>query len=195
MKTRFLTACAAAVALGASSLAIAAPGERALVTKFKTTSVAVFATAEVGGVQYSLTAQNYDDLDGVQQAIIAVDRFDFNTFTSSFVICFGPRFAGTVTVNKTSGAANVSATLDPAAADCYGTNSTALTLSLNGQPTGNFSTSETGTAVTHTLEGVTRVQSQSDAFDQNFTGTIGYYAGALTGRAMTTKVTQRTRVR
>lgn len=195
MKNRFLTACTAAVALGASSLALAAPGERALVTKFKTTSVAVFATAEVGGVQYTLTAQNYDDMDGVQQATIAVDRFDFNTFSSSFVICSGPRFAGTVTVNKTSGAASVSASLDPAAADCYGTNSTALTISLSGLPTGNFSTSETGSATTNTLEGVTRVQSQSDAFDENYTGTIGYFAGALTGRALTTKITQRTRVR
>ena len=195
MKTRFMTACAAAVALGASSLAFAAPGERALVTKFKTTSVAVFATAEVGGVQYSLTAQNYDDLDGVQQATIAVDRFDFSTFTSSFVICSGPRFAGTVTVNKSSGTASVSASLDPTAADCYGANSTALTINLSGLPTGNFSVSETGTATTHTIEGVTRVKSQSDAFDENYTGTIGYYTGAFTGRALTTKVTERSRLR
>lgn len=195
MKTRFLTACTAAVALGASSLAIAAPGERALVTKFKTASVAVFATAEVGGVQYNLTAQNYDDMDGVQQATIAVDRFDFNTFSSSFVICSGPRFAGTVTVNKNSGAASVSASLDPAAADCYGFNSTALTINLSGLPTGNFSTSDTGSTTTNTLEGVTRVQSQGDAFDENYTGTIGYFTGAFTGRALTFKITQRTRVR
>lgn len=195
MNFHHLTPVVAAVALGASSLAFAAPGERALVTKFKTTSVAVFATAEVGGVQYSLTAQNYDDMDGVQQATIAVDRFDFNTFSSSFVVCSGPRFAGTVTVNKNSGVATVSASLDPAAADCYGFNSTALTINLSGLPTGNFSTSETGTATTHTLEGVTKVQSQSDAFDENYIGSIGYYSGALTGRAITTKVTQRTRLR
>ncbi len=195
MKFSHLSPCVAALALCASSLAFATPGERALVTKFKTTSAAVFATTEAGGVQYSLTAQNYDDLDGVQQGIIAVDRFDFNTFTTSFVVCSGPRFAGTVTVNRISGAASVSAVLDPAAADCFGFNSTALTINLSGVPTGNFSTSETGTATTHSLEGVTKVQSQSDAFDENYTGSIGYYSGALTGRALLTKITQRTRVR
>ena len=195
MSFRSLTPCVAAAALCASSLAFASPGERALVTKFKSNSVAVFASAEVGGVQYSLTAQNYDDMDGVQQATIAVDRFDFNTFTSSFVVCSGPRFAGTVTVNKNSGAATVSASLDPAAADCYGFNSTVLAVNLSGLPTGNFSVSETGTATTHTLEGVTKVQIQSDAFDENFAGSIGYYSGALSGRAVTSRVTQRTRVR
>ena len=195
MKFSHLSPCVAALTLCASSLAFATPGERALVTKFKTTSAAVFATAEAGGVQYSLTAQNYDDMDGVQQGTIAVDRFDFNTFTTSFVVCSGPRFAGTVTVNKSSGAASVSAVLDPAAADCFGFNSTALTINLSGVPTGNFSTSETGTATTHSLEGVTKVQSQSDAFDENYTGSIGYYSGALTGRALLTKITQRTRVR
>jgi hypothetical protein len=129
-------------------------------------------------------------VDGVQQASITVDRFDFNTFTNSFVICAGPRFAGTVTVDKSSGAASVSATLDPAAADCYGFNSTALTISLVGVPTGNFSVSESGTSTTNTTEGVTKVQIQADVFDENYTGTIGYYSGALT-----TRVTQRTRVR
>ena len=195
MSFRSLTPCVAAAALCASSLAFASPGERALVTKFKTNSVAVFASAEAGGVQYSLTAQNYDDMDGVQQAIIAVDRFDFNTFSSSFVVCSGPRFAGTVVVNKTSGTASVSATLDPAAGDCYGFNSTVLTISLSGVPTGNFSISESGTSTTSTTEGVTKVQSQSDAFDENFSGSIGYYTGALSGRAIATKVTQRTRVK
>lgn len=195
MNFAYLTPCVMAAALGLPSLALAAPGERALVTKFKTQSVSVFATAEAGGVQYSLTAQNYDDLDGVQQATISVDRFDFNTFSSSFVVCSGPRFAGTVTVNKSSGLASVSAVLDPAAADCYGFNSTTLGINLSGAPTGNFSVSESGTATTSTTEGVTKVQIQSDAFDENYSGTIGYYTGALTGRALTTKVTQRSRVR
>ena len=149
----------------------------------------------MGGVQYTLTAQNYDDMDGVEQASISVDRFDFSTFTSSFVICAGPRFAGAVTVNKNSGASSVNAHLDPTAADCYGANSTALTINLSGLPTGAYRLSEDNDATTHTLEGVTRVKTQSDAFDENYAGSIGYYSGALSGRAVASKVTQRTRVR
>lgn len=195
MNVRKIARCIVAAGLALSSSAFAAPIERALVTKFKTTSVAVFASAEVGGVQYSMTAQNYDDMDGVQQATIAVDRFDFNTFSSSFVVCSGPRFAGTVTVNKISGTASVNATLDPTAGDCYGFNSTTLVINLNGTPTGSFSVSESGTATTSTTEGVVKVQSQSDAFDENFSGSIGYFSGALSGRAVTSKVTQRTRLK
>jgi hypothetical protein len=183
-----------AAALAVSSLAGAAPGERGLVTKFKTRSVSVLATAEVNGVLYSLTAQNYDDLDGTPQATISVDRFDSSTLSSSFVVCSGARFANTVTVNKTSGAATVIAVLDPTAADCYGANSTTLTVNLVGVPTGTFSVSETSESITRSGELVMRALSDSDAFDENYVGTMGYYTGAMTGRAQTVKVRQRTRV-
>lgn len=195
MNFRKLSRCIVASALGTSPLAFAAPGGQAVVTQFKTASTAIYASAEVGGIQYGLTAQNYDDMDGVQQAFIAVDRFDYNTFSYSFIVCSGPAYVNTVTVNKVSGASSVVAYLDPAAPGCYGFNSAPVTVNLSGNPTGGYSSSEAGSATTQSSGGVWRTSFQSDVFDENFSGSTGFFNGALSGRAETAKVTQRTRVK
>jgi hypothetical protein len=195
MTIRKLSHGIVACALLATPLAFAAPAGKTVVIQFKTASTAVYASAEVGGIQYSMTAQNYDDMDGVPQAFIAVDRFDYNTFSYSFIVCSGSAYANTVLVNKVSGASSVVAYLDPAAAGCYGFNSTPVTVNLSGTPTGGYSSSEAGSATTQSGGGVWKSSFQSDVFDENFSGSIGFFNGALSGRAETAKVTQRTRVK
>lgn len=201
MKSRLLAACVITLSFGTSSTAFAAPGGQALVTKYKTTSSVVNLGAEDGVFQYSLTAQNYDDMDGVQQGIVTVDKSGFDPLTGfyvySFVSCLGPAFANTVKVNKNTGASSVNALLDPYASGCTGgLNSSAVTIAITGVPTGNYHKSETGSATINYGGGsVEKTSFQSESFDENFSGTIGYYAGAFSGNAVTAKVTNRTKVK
>ena len=198
MKFRNLTVCVIAIAIGASPLAFAASA-KAVVTKFKTTSAVVNLQAEVGAVSYSMTAQNFDDMDGIQQGIVSVDRSGFDPVTGLFFIggvtCQGPAFANTVTVNKTTGVSSVNVLLDPSAPGCTGFNSPAVTIAITGVPIGNYHKSETGSSTTRYGGGaVDKTSFQSEYFDENFSGSIGYYTGAFSGNAQTAKVTSRTRV-
>ena len=198
MKFRNLTACVIAIAIGTSPLAFAAPGGKAVVTKFKTTSAVVNLQAEVGAFTYSLTAQNFDDMDGVQQGIVSVDKSGFDPVTGFFiggVTCQGPAFANTVTVNKATGVSSVNVLLDPAAPGCTGFNSAAVTNAITGVPVGNYHKSETGSSTIRYGGGaVDKTSFQSEYFDENFSGSIGYLTGAFSGNAQTAKVTSRTRV-
>lgn len=199
MKVRYLAAGVIAVTMAASPLAFAAPGGQAVVTKFKTTSAVVNFSAEVGAVTYSVTAQNFDDMDGVQQGIVSVDRSGFDAAGMFFiggVTCQGPAFANTVTVNKSTGVSSVNVLLDPAAPGCSGFNFSAVTVAITGVPIGNYHKSETGSSTTRYGGGaVDKTTFQSEYFDENFSGSIGYYAGAFSGNAQAAKVISRSRVR
>ena len=199
MKYHCLAACIIASSWLTSPLALAAPGGQTLNVKYKTALAVVNFGAEVNGMQYSLSANSFDDMDGVAQGSIFVSRFGFDpnlgTYTSSFVQCFGPAFANIVTVNKTSGAASVNAVLDPANPSCFAFNSTALTISITGAPTGSYARSDSGTTTFQYVGAMEKASFQSDSFDENFAGTIGYYTGAFSGNAETAKITQRVRVK
>ena len=99
MNIRKTALCIVAAGLGMSTSAFAAPIERALVTKFKTNSAAVFASAEVGGVQYSLTAQNYDGNHQVRGGlflqesglVLRVDLQNLFVLKLRFVVAFETR--------------------------------------------------------------------------------------------------------
>jgi len=199
MKFRYLAACFITITFGTSGLALAAPGGQALVTKYKTMSITVNLQAEVGAVNYSLTAQNYDDMDGVRQGIVSVQTYGFDPVTGFFVggvTCSGPAFANTVAVNKSSGVSSVNVLLDPAAPGCTGFNSPAVTVAITGVPIGNYNKSETGSATINYGGGaVDKTSFQSDYFDENFSGGIGNYSGAFSGNAETAKVTSRSRVK
>ena len=200
MKFRYLAAGVIAITTAASPLAFAAVDGKALVTKYKTTSAVVNLQAEVGAFTYSLTAQNFDDMDGVQQGIVSVSKSGFDPVTGSFftggVTCQGPAFANTVTVNKTTGVSSVNVLLDPAAPDCTGFNSAAVTIAITGVPVGNYHRSETGTSTIRYGGGaVDKTSFQSEYFDENFSGSIGYYAGSFSGNAQAARVTSRTRVK
>ena len=198
MKFRYLAACIVAMTMGAASMSFAAAGANAVVTKFKTTSLVVNLQAEVGDITYSLNAQNFDDMDGVQQGFVSLSRSGFDPVTGFFiggVTCQGPAFANTVKVNKTTGVSSVNVLLDPAAPDCTGFNSVAVTIAITGVPIGNYQKSETGTSTIRYGGGaVDKSSFQSESFDENFSGSIGYYSGAFTGNAQAAKVTSRTRV-
>ena len=199
MNLRYLAACVIAITIGTSSLAFAAPGGQALVTKYKTMSVSVNLQAEVGTVNYSLSAQNYDDMDGVQQGIVAVQRYGFDPVAGFFiggVTCSGPDFANTVTVNRSNGVSSVRVLLDPSAPGCTGFNASAVTIAISGVPIGNYNKSETGSATINYGGGsIDKTSFQSDYFDETFSGSIGDYSGAFSGNAETAKVTSRTRLK
>ncbi len=199
MKFPNLAACVIAIVFGTSPLAFAAPGGKAVVTKYKTTSAVVNLQAEDGAFTYSLTAQNFDDMDGVQQGIVSVDKSGFDPVTGAFftggVTCQGPAFANTVTVIRASGVSSVNVLLDPAAPGCTGFNSAAVTVAVSGVPIGSYHNSETGSSTIRYGGGVVEKTSfQSESFDENFSGSIGYYTGAFSGNAQTAKVISRTRV-
>ena len=199
MKSLSLATCIVAMTMAASASTFSAPRGNAVVTKFKTTSFVVNLQAEVGTFSYSLTAQNFDDMDGVQQGIVSVSRSGFDPVTGAFFIggvtCQGAAFANTVKVNKTTGVSSVNILLDPTAPDCTGFNSPAVTIAITGVPIGNYHKSETGTSTTRYGGGaVDKTSFQSESFDENFSGSIGYYAGAFTGNAQAAKVNSRTRV-
>jgi hypothetical protein len=62
-------------------------------------------------------------------------------------------------------------------------------------PIGNYHKSETGSSTTRYGGGaVDNTSFQSEYFDENFSGSIGYYTGAFSGNAQTAKVINRTRV-
>ena len=198
MKFRHLAAGVIAITAAASAWAFAAVDGKAVVTKFKTTMIVVNLQAEVGAVTYLLNAQNFDDMDGVQQSFVSVSRSGFDPVTGFFiggVTCQGPAFANTVKVNKTTGVSSVNVLLDPAAPGCTGFNSAAVTIAITGVPIGNYHKSETGTSTIRYGGGaVDKTSFQSESFDENFSGSIGYYAGAFTGNAQTSKVNNRMRV-
>jgi hypothetical protein len=83
-----------------------------------------------------------------------------------------------------------------AAASGYtGFNSAAVTVAMSGVPIGNHHKSETGSSTTRYGGGaVDKTSFQSEYFDENFSGSIGYYTGAFSGNAQTAKVINRTRV-
>ena len=200
MKLYPIAACMIIATTCASPLALAAPGAQTLVTKFKSASAVVNLQAEDGAFQYSMTAQNFDDMDGVQQGIVSVGKSGFDPITGQFFIggvtCQGPAYANTVTVNKSTGLSTVSVMLDPAAPGCTGFNATALTIAISGAPTGGFSKSDTGSSTIRSGGGVVEKTSfQSDSFDETFSGSIGFFTGAFTGNAEAAKVTSRTRVK
>lgn len=198
MKLRNLAAGLVVASMGMSSLALAGPGGQAVVTKQKTAFTVVNLGAEVDGSSYSMTARNFDDAAGVMQGEISVQRFGFDPSTGglsfSFITCSGPTFANTVTVNKTSGASSVNAVLDPAAPGCFGFNTTTLVVAITGTSNGTFSRSDTGTTILRFVGFTEKASFQSDGFDENFSGSIGYYTGAFTGNAESAKITNRTRV-
>jgi hypothetical protein len=199
MKSRLLATCFITLAIGTSSAAFAAPIGQAVVTKYKTTISEVHLLAEVGGFTYSLDAQNYDDVDGIQQGIVSVQKsgFDATGFFIGGVTCQGTAYANTVTVNKNTGVSSVNVLLDPKALGCENSfNSSAVTIAITGVPTGNYHKSETGSATINYGGGsVEKTSFQSEYFDENFSGSIGYYAGAFSGNAVTAKVTSRTKVK
>lgn len=199
MKYHCLAACIIASSWLASPLALAAPGGQTLNVKYKTSLAVVNFGTDINGVQYSLSANSFDDMDGVAQGSIFVSRFGFDPtlgyFSYNFMQCSGPAFANIVTVNKTSGAATVNAVLDPANPSCFAFNSTAVTISITGAPTGSYARSDSGTTTFQYVGAMEKASFQSDSFDVNFSGTIGYYTGAFTGNAETAKITQRVRVR
>ena len=199
MKFHYLAASAAALTMAVSGSAFAAPDAKAVVTKFKTTSSVVNLQAEVGAFTYSLTAQNFDDMDGVQQGIVSVSKSGFDPATGMFftggVTCQGPAFANTVAVNKTTGVSSVNVLLDPAAPGCTGFNSAAATIAVTGVPVGNYHKSETGASTTRYGGGaVDKTTFESEYFDENFSGSIGYITGAFSGNVQKARVTSRTRV-
>ena len=199
MKTRYLAACVIASSLVASPLALAAPGGQTYNLKYKTALSVVNLGAEIDGAQYSLSANSFDDMDGVQQGSIFVSRFGIDPvlgyFVYSFMQCSGPAFANKVIVNKSSGAATVNAVLDPANPSCFAFNSTALTVAITGTPTGSYARSDSGTTTFQYAGSMEKASFQSDIFEMNFNGTIGYYTGAYSGNAETAKITQRVRVK
>jgi hypothetical protein len=154
---------------------------------------------EVGAFTYALTAQNFDDMDGVQQGIVSVSKSGFDPVTGMFFIggvtCQGPAFANTVAVNKTTGVSSVNVLLDPAAPDCTGFNSAAVTIAITGVPVGNFHKSDTGSSTIRYGGGaVDKTTFESEYFDENFNGSIGYITGAFSGNVQKARVTSRTRV-
>lgn len=199
MKFRPTAACMIIATTCASPLALAAPGGQAVVTKFKSASAVVNLQAEDGAFQYSMTAQNFDDMDGVQQGIVSIGKSGFDPITGQFFIggvtCQGPSFANTVTVNKSTGLSSVNAMLDPAAPGCTGFNATAQTVAIAGVPTGGFSRSDTGNSTIRAGSVVEKTSFQSESFDEAFSGSIGFFTGAFTGNAQAATVTSRARVK
>ncbi len=198
MKLRILAVGAVAAMMVLSPLAFAAPGAKAVVTKYKTSRYVVNLGAEVDGSTYSMTAQTFDDASGVMQGAISVERFGVDpstgTFSTSFIICAGPAYANAVTVNKSTGASSVNAVLDPAAPNCFGFNTTTLVVAISGQPTGGMSRSDTGTTTIQFVGFTEKGTFQSDSFDESFSGSIGYYTGAFSGNAEAATISNRTRV-
>jgi hypothetical protein len=200
MNFRPIAACVIVATTCASPLALAAPGWQTFVTKYKSASTVVNLQAEDGAFQYSMSAQNYDDMDGVQQGIVSVGKSGFDPVTGQFfiggVFCQGPAYANTVTVNRSTGQSSVNVMLDPAGPGCFGFNTMAVTIAISGVPTGGFSRSDTGTSTFKYGGGVVdKASFQSDGFDEAFSGSIGYYTGAFTGNAEAARVTNRTRVK
>lgn len=199
MKICPIAACMIVAATCASPLALAAPGGHATVTKFKSASAIVNLQADDGAFQYSMNAQNFDDMDGIQQGIVSVGKSGFDPSTGQFFIggvtCQGPAYANTVTVNKSSGLSSVNVLLDPAAPGCTGFNATTLTVAISGVPTGGFSKSDTGSSTIRSGTSVEKTSFQSDSFDEAFSGSIGFFTGTFSGNAEAARVTSRTRVK
>jgi hypothetical protein len=199
MKPHTLAACLLASAFAVSPLAIAAPGGQTLNLKYKTSLAVVNLGTEANGVEYSLSANSYDDMDGVPQGSIFASRFGFDPtvgyFVYAFIRCTGPAFANIVTVNKTNGASSVNAVLDPANPSCYAFNSLAVTVAISGVASGGYARSDTGTTTLQYVGSLEKASYQSDSFEQSATGTNGYYSGSYVGNAEIAKITQRVRVR
>ena len=199
MKLRNLAVGAVAAMIGMSPLAFAAPGGQTVVTKYSSARNVVNLGADVDGVSYSMFAQTFDDANGVLQGVISVDRFGVDPVTGlfgvSFIFCAGPAYANIVTLNRSTGASSVNAVLNPASPDCFGFNTTTLVVSVSGQPTGGFSRSDTGTTTFQFVGGTEKATFQSDGFDENFSGSIGYYTGAFSGNVEAARITNRTRVK
>jgi hypothetical protein len=197
MKSRLLAACVITLSIGTSSSAFAAPGGQAIVTKFKTTSSVVFLSADDGVFQYSLTAQNYDDMDGIQQGIVSFQIYRASPYFIGGVTCQGPAYANTVAVNRSTGVSSVNVLLDPKALGCENSfNSSAVTIAVTGVPIGNYHESETGSkTIDYGGGSMEKTSFQSEYFDENFSGSIGYSVGPISGNAQTAKVTSRTKVK
>ena len=82
MKLRNLAVGAVAAMIGMSPLAFAAPGGQTVVTKYSSARNVVNLGADVDGSSYSMSAQTFDDANGVLQGAISVDRFGVNPVLS-----------------------------------------------------------------------------------------------------------------
>jgi hypothetical protein len=151
-----------------------------------------FASTPQG--EYSFTAKSYTDVDGSRAGFVSIDG---NGAVFQFINCTGPEFADAVTMNPSTGAVTVNATVDPSNPNCFAFNVSgpALTLRFSGQPDGNERVSESGAGTRQNFSEIVKFNFQSDAFSELFTGTTGLYTGAFTGRATSSRSNERTRTK
>lgn len=191
MKFRPTAACILLAALGVSPLVQAAPqGIKPAHSKAAIVEAAGFASA--AGNDYSFLAKSYIDIDGTRAGFVSVESY---TPGYSFVTCTGPEFANAVTMNQSTGAVTVSADIDPSNPNCYAVNysSGPLTLRISGVPNSDERISESGTGTHQNFGTIEKYNFQSDSFSETFTGSTGMYTGVFSGRAASSRSTNRTK--
>jgi hypothetical protein len=146
---------------------------------------AEIASVSISGCDVSNACMDFSadiatDADGTRFGQLAVTWHDASFSNFVFVACSGPAYAEAADVNRGSGIAIVSATLDPLAADCQSFSSTGtaatVTVSVAGQPDGQQHDSTTGVTISETLQFGTRFKSktnlQKDCYTEIYSGTI-----------------------
>jgi len=186
-----LAASIIATVVVASPLVSSAQNPGTQVTHFRSTSDAANGFVYTGSVTTGFYANAYDDNNGVPQGYVAVDRYDYNTATYSYITCSGTAYANVVSVNQGNGNSSINATLAPASPDCYSYNvSSPLTVNLSGQYNSNYSSHNNGSGKSTYLGTSYKYNTQSDYFSETFTGTNGFATGTFDGSASTEHRTQ-----
>src|SRR4030095_7929519 len=186
---RYLVLRVGSTAIVASSLVFGAPVGAAEVVKFKTTStVAEISTCDPSFC-LALSAQVYDDEDGVLQGIIQAQFINLSIGIVRSFRCSGPTFSNVVAVDqqwKTTISANVS----PSDPNCTFSFPLALTINLTGTPDRTYHESNNGSGTITADNGYkAKYKIQSDIISETFTGTAGFTTSTFPGF---TTVTQRT---
>jgi hypothetical protein len=192
MKFRPTAACILLAALGVSPLVHAAP-QGVKPTHFKAAIVTAAGSASAAEGDYSFEAKSYIDIDGTRAGSVSMESF---SAFYSFVTCTGPEFANAVTMNQSTGAVTVAADIDPSNPNCYAVNfsSGPLKLRISGAANSDERISESGTGTRQSFGTTDKYNFQSDTFSETFSGSTGMYTGVFSGRATSSRSTNRTKV-
>jgi hypothetical protein len=182
----------------AATTALAGPLNPTTTDRFKLVLSAAAGSVQDGSVERSFEAQSYTNLDGTRAGTVTVSSFGFveGNFIFMFVQCFDlPELADAVSLNQSTGAVTVNATLDPARCTTVNYSNGPLTVRLTGRFDGSERFTESGT-ITRQIFGFTeKMNYQGENFRDAFEGTIGIYTGQLLGRAIYGRSTNRTQIK
>lgn len=197
-----LSAYVIAATLITSPLAFAAPfqaNQGTVNTKFRSTSDYASGCSSNSTPTSCFYASAYDDyFTGEPVGDITVYSYSSDYSNYSQISCYGPAYAGIVSVNQGNGNARVKATLNPSDPSCYAYNWNAgtVTVNLSGSYTnGGYRSSSSGKSTSYYNGTTYRYNSQYDSLEETFTGSITGFNGPWTGSASASRYTNREQVK